>query len=43
MTYFGGIDVLVNNAGITKDNLLMRMSEEDYDKVMQVNMKSVLI
>ena len=38
---FGSIDVLVNNAGITKDGLLMRMSEEDYDKVMDVNMKSV--
>ncbi len=38
---FGSIDVLVNNAGITKDALLMRMSEEDYDKVMDVNMKSV--
>jgi len=38
---FGSIDVLVNNAGITKDNLLMRMSEEDFDTVMQVNMKSI--
>jgi 3-oxoacyl-[acyl-carrier protein] reductase len=38
---FGSIDVLVNNAGITKDNLLMRMSEADFDSVMQVNMKSV--
>tara|TARA_B100000902_G_scaffold210328_1_gene200087 strand:+ start:384 stop:1130 length:747 start_codon:yes stop_codon:yes gene_type:complete len=38
---FGSIDVLVNNAGITKDNLLMRMSEEDFDKVMRVNMNSV--
>ena len=38
---FGSIDVLVNNAGITKDGLLMRMSEEDFDKVMDVNMKSV--
>ena len=38
---FGNIDVLINNAGITKDNLLLRMSEEDYDKVMDVNMKSV--
>ena len=38
---FGNIDVLINNAGITKDNLLMRMSEEDYDRVMEVNMKSV--
>ena len=33
--------VLVNNAGITKDNLLMRMSEEDFDTVMEVNMKSI--
>ena len=41
MSHFESIDVLVNNAGITKDNLLMRMSEEDYDKVMEVNMKSV--
>lgn len=38
---FGGIDVLINNAGITKDNLLMRMSEEDFDKVIEVNLKSV--
>ena len=38
---FGSIDVLVNNAGITKDGLLMRMSEEDFDRVMDINMKSV--
>ncbi len=38
---FGGIDVLINNAGITKDNLLMRMSEEDFDKVIETNLKSV--
>jgi 3-oxoacyl-[acyl-carrier protein] reductase len=38
---FGGIDVLINNAGITKDNLLMRMSEEDFDKVIDTNLKSV--
>lgn len=38
---FGSIDVLVNNAGITKDNLLMRMSEEDFDNVIEVNLKSV--
>lgn len=38
---FGSIDVLVNNAGITKDNLLMRMSEEDFDKVIEINLKSV--
>jgi 3-oxoacyl-[acyl-carrier protein] reductase len=38
---FGSIDVLINNAGITKDNLLMRMGEEDFDKVIEVNLKSV--
>lgn len=38
---FGGADVLINNAGITKDNLLMRMSEEDFDQVIDVNLKSV--
>ena len=36
---FGRIDVLVNNAGITKDGLLMRMKEEDFDKVIEVNLK----
>lgn len=36
---FGRIDVLVNNAGITKDNLVMKMSEEDFDKVIEVNLK----
>lgn len=38
---FGSIDVLINNAGITKDNLLMRISEEDFDSVIEVNLKSV--
>lgn len=38
---FGKIDVLINNAGITKDGLLMRMSEEQWDTVIQVNLKSV--
>jgi 3-oxoacyl-[acyl-carrier protein] reductase len=38
---FDSIDVLINNAGITKDNLLMRISEDDFDKVIQVNLKSV--
>ncbi|MBF25399.1 MAG: 3-oxoacyl-[acyl-carrier-protein] reductase [Flavobacteriales bacterium] len=38
---FNSIDVLVNNAGITKDNLLLRMTEDDFDKVLNVNMKSV--
>ncbi len=35
------IDILINNAGVTKDNLLMRMSEEDFDAVIEVNLKSV--
>ncbi|RNC90100.1 MAG: 3-oxoacyl-[acyl-carrier-protein] reductase [Allomuricauda sp.] len=38
---FEGIDVLINNAGITKDNLLMRMGEEDFDAVIEINLKSV--
>ena len=38
---FGKIDIVVNNAGITKDNLLMRMSEEDFNRVIQVNLNSV--
>ena len=38
---FGKLDVLVNNAGVTRDALLMRMSEEQWDTVMNVNLKSV--
>ncbi len=38
---FGGVDVLINNAGITRDNLLMRMSEADFDQVIETNLKSV--
>ena len=38
---FDSIDILINNAGVTKDNLLMRMGEEDFDKVIEVNLKSV--
>lgn len=37
---FGNIDIIVNNAGITKDGLLMRMSEEQWDQVIEVNLKS---
>ena len=40
---FGSIDVLVNNAGITKDNLLMRMSDEEFDKVIEVNLKGTYV
>jgi len=38
---FGQIDAIINNAGITRDGLLMRMSEENWDDVMNVNLKSV--
>ncbi len=38
---FGTIDVVVNNAGITKDGLLMRMSEENFDDVIAINLKSI--
>ncbi len=37
----GGLDFLVNNAGITRDNLLIRMSEDEFDKVINANLKSV--
>ena len=38
---FGTIDIVVNNAGITKDGLLMRMTEENWDEVLNVNLKSI--
>jgi len=38
---YGRIDVLVNNAGITKDALILRMSEQDWDKVIDINLKGV--
>ena len=41
--HFGTIDVLVNNAGITKDMLLMRMKEEDFDKVIEINLKGTFL
>ncbi|AFL84430.1 3-oxoacyl-(acyl-carrier-protein) reductase [Belliella baltica DSM 15883] len=37
---FGGLDILINNAGITRDNLLMRMTEDAWDEVINVNLKS---
>jgi len=40
---FGKIDILINNAGITKDNLLLRMSEEEWDEVIRVNLKGVFL
>ena len=40
---FGTIDILINNAGITRDNLLMRMQEKDWDMVLTVNLKSAFI
>ena len=40
-TDFGDVSILVNNAGITKDTLLMRMGEEDWDAVLSTNLKSV--
>jgi 3-oxoacyl-[acyl-carrier protein] reductase len=40
---FGRIDVLVNNAGMTRDNLLFKMSEDDWDRVIDVNLKSVFL
>ncbi|MFN5355085.1 MAG: 3-oxoacyl-[acyl-carrier-protein] reductase [Bacteroidota bacterium] len=41
VTTFGTLDIVVNNAGITRDNLLMRMSEEQFDEVIRTNLKSV--
>ncbi|MFZ2322146.1 MAG: 3-oxoacyl-[acyl-carrier-protein] reductase [Ignavibacteriaceae bacterium] len=37
----GGVDILINNAGITRDNLLLRMNEKDFDDVISANLKSV--
>ena len=40
---YGKVDVLVNNAGITRDHLLLRMTDEDWDKVLNINLKSVFL
>ncbi len=40
---FGSIEILVNNAGITRDGLLLRMKEEDWDAVININLKSVFL
>ena len=42
VSQFGSVDVLVNNAGITKDNLLMRMKEQEWDDVIDTNLKVCL-
>jgi 3-oxoacyl-[acyl-carrier protein] reductase len=42
-TEHGGIGILVNNAGITRDNLLLRMSNEEFDKVIEVNLRAAFI
>ena len=41
MAEFGKIDILINNAGITRDNLMLRMSKEDWDTIIKVNLDSV--
>jgi len=41
MADFGKLDIVINNAGITKDGLLMRMTEEQWDEVLNVNLKSI--
>ncbi len=41
--HYGRLDVLVNNAGITKDNLLMRISEADFDSVIDINLKGTFL
>jgi 3-oxoacyl-[acyl-carrier protein] reductase len=43
MSAYKRVDILVNNAGINRDQLLLRMSEEDWDKVLEVNLKSVFL
>ncbi|MER2077019.1 3-oxoacyl-[acyl-carrier-protein] reductase [Psychrobacillus psychrotolerans] len=40
---FGSIDILINNAGITRDNLLMRMKEQEWDDVLNTNLKGVFL
>ena len=41
--HFGGIDILINNAGINKDQLLIRMKPEDFDSVMNVNLRGAFL
>lgn len=43
LAQFGSVDILINNAGITRDNLLIRMKDEDWDRVMDVNLKGTFL
>ena len=43
LEHFGAIDVLVNNAGITRDNLMLRMSAEDFDLVIEKNLRGAFL
>lgn len=43
LNYFGKIDILINNAGITRDSLLLRMKEADWDSVLATNLKGVFL
>ncbi len=43
ISHFGKLDILINNAGITRDNLIMRMKEEDWDRVIDTNLKSAFL
>ncbi len=43
ITHFGRLDILVNNAGVLRDNLLFKMSEEDWDTVMNVHLKGAFL
>lgn len=43
ITAFGQVDLLINNAGITRDTLLIRMKEEDWDDVLQINLKGAFL
>jgi 3-oxoacyl-[acyl-carrier protein] reductase len=43
VTHYGKIDIMVNNAGVTRDKLLIRMSDEDWDEVMRINLRGAFL